>query len=139
MLDRPVQDQIEKSVYGRADPQEKANPRTEVTGTNSAAGRAYLTLEEADTNTAGWGAAGNMEPQLGWHELLQVFSFLEVRDLLRAAQVNKVSKVLRGVAPLPLSADPGWGKWCGSWSGGGVGCGTRASLPGIDFAILSLP
>ncbi|XP_010843114.1 PREDICTED: F-box/WD repeat-containing protein 12 isoform X4 [Bison bison bison] len=31
-----------------------------------------------------------MEPQLGLHELLHVFSFLEARDLLCAAQVDKV-------------------------------------------------
>ncbi|GAB1298169.1 F-box and WD-40 domain protein 17 [Apodemus speciosus] len=31
-----------------------------------------------------------MAPQLGPHELLHVFSFLEARDLLSAAQVNKV-------------------------------------------------
>lgn len=31
-----------------------------------------------------------MAPQLGPHELMHVFSFLEARDLLRAAQVNKV-------------------------------------------------
>ncbi|XP_029775346.1 F-box/WD repeat-containing protein 12-like isoform X1 [Suricata suricatta] len=31
-----------------------------------------------------------MEPKLGFHELLHVFSFLEARDLLRAAQVDKV-------------------------------------------------
>ncbi|XP_012495477.1 PREDICTED: F-box/WD repeat-containing protein 12-like [Propithecus coquereli] len=31
-----------------------------------------------------------MEPRLGPHELLHVFSFLEARDLLSAAQVNKV-------------------------------------------------
>ncbi|XP_051027110.1 F-box/WD repeat-containing protein 12-like [Acomys russatus] len=31
-----------------------------------------------------------MEPQLGCQELLYVFSFLEIRDLLSAAQVNKV-------------------------------------------------
>ncbi|KAB1255944.1 F-box/WD repeat-containing protein 12 [Camelus dromedarius] len=31
-----------------------------------------------------------MEPQLGSHELLHVFSFLEARDLLCAAQVDKV-------------------------------------------------
>ncbi|EFB20048.1 hypothetical protein PANDA_008298, partial [Ailuropoda melanoleuca] len=31
-----------------------------------------------------------MEPRLGLHELLHVFSFLEARDLLCAAQVNKV-------------------------------------------------
>lgn len=38
-----------------------------------------------------------MGPQLGVHELLHVFSFLEARDLLRAAQVDKV-------------AHPGWGR-----------------------------
>lgn len=32
-----------------------------------------------------------MEPQLGLHELLHVFSFLEARDLLCAAQVDKVA------------------------------------------------
>lgn len=31
-----------------------------------------------------------MGPQLGVHELLHVFSFLEARDLLCAAQVDKV-------------------------------------------------
>ncbi|XP_055983987.1 F-box/WD repeat-containing protein 12-like [Sorex fumeus] len=31
-----------------------------------------------------------MEPRLGPHELLHVFSFLEARDLLRAAQVDKL-------------------------------------------------
>lgn len=43
---------------------------------------------------ASW-AAGAMEPQLGLHELLHVFSFLEARDLLCAAQVDKV------VSPVP--------------------------------------
>lgn len=38
----------------------------------------------------GWGVARRMAPQLGPHELLHVFSFLEAGDLLRAAQVNKV-------------------------------------------------
>lgn len=32
-----------------------------------------------------------MEPRLGLHELLHVFSFLEARDLLCAAQVDKVA------------------------------------------------
>ncbi|XP_008769763.3 fbxw17 protein isoform X1 [Rattus norvegicus] len=38
----------------------------------------------------GWGVASRMALQLGPHELQHVFSFLEARDLLRAAQVNKV-------------------------------------------------
>ncbi|XP_028619013.1 F-box/WD repeat-containing protein 12-like isoform X3 [Grammomys surdaster] len=37
-----------------------------------------------------WGLASRMAPQLGPHELLHVFSFLDARDLLSAAQVNKV-------------------------------------------------
>lgn len=37
-------------------------------------------------------SGGGMVTQLGLHELLHVFSFLEARDLLRAAQVNKVRR-----------------------------------------------
>lgn len=41
------------------------------------------------------GGAGEMEPKLGFHELLHVFSFLEARDLLCAAQVDKVARPVR--------------------------------------------
>lgn len=51
---------------------------------------------EARRKRGGPGTAEAMGPQLGVHELLHVFSFLEARDLLRAAQVDKV-------------AHPGWG------------------------------
>lgn len=37
-----------------------------------------------------------MEPALGAHELLHVFSFLEARDLLCAAQVDKVTPSVQG-------------------------------------------
>lgn len=38
------------------------------------------------------GAVDVMEPPLGVQELLHVFSFLEARDLLSAAQVDKVTR-----------------------------------------------
>ncbi|XP_036276004.1 F-box/WD repeat-containing protein 12 [Pipistrellus kuhlii] len=41
-----------------------------------------------------------MGPQLGIHELLHVFSFLEARDLLRAAQVDKVWNEVSGTKEL---------------------------------------
>lgn len=44
----------------------------------------------------GPGRRREMEPQLGLHELLHVFSFLEARDLLCAAQVDKVARSVRG-------------------------------------------
>lgn len=65
----------------------------------------------------GWGMASRMALQLGPHELQHVFSFLEARDLLRAAQVNKVRSQAgsphRRVPPAP---------------------GRRASPPGIGLA-----
>uniref|UniRef100_A0A667HYN7 F-box domain-containing protein n=1 Tax=Lynx canadensis TaxID=61383 RepID=A0A667HYN7_LYNCA len=41
-----------------------------------------------------------MEPKLGFHELLHVFSFLEARDLLCAAQVDKVWNEVSGTKEL---------------------------------------
>nr|XP_060466239.1 F-box/WD repeat-containing protein 12-like [Panthera onca] len=46
------------------------------------------------------GGAGEMEPKLGFHELLHVFSFLEARDLLCAAQVDKVWNEVSGTKEL---------------------------------------
>lgn len=54
------------------------------------AGRSFFCGEEARRRRGGAGAADEMEPQLGLHELLHVFSFLEARDLLCVAQVDKV-------------------------------------------------
>lgn len=50
--------------------------------------------------------ASGMAQQLGPHELQHIFSFLEARDLLCAAQVNKV-RSRAGVAPPPRSASLG--------------------------------
>ena len=70
-------------------------------------------------NPASW-AAGAMEPQLGLHELLHVFSFLEARDLLCAAQVDKV------VSPVP-GGRQGWAH--GLWRVRGWSVPSRPQFP----------
>lgn len=68
-----------------------------------------------------------MEPRLGPHELLHVFSFLEARDLLCAAQVDKVARLVGAEAGL-ASRSPSAHGWPRSGLGSPFGRRCQAAL-----------
>nr|XP_020040057.1 F-box/WD repeat-containing protein 12-like [Castor canadensis] len=78
----------------KAMPKTKDSAKEKVSGGRKRGGRVAAGGAEEGGGRCPAGVAGKsgggMVTQLGLHELLHVFSFLEARDLLRAAQVNKV-------------------------------------------------